>query len=166
MSTTRTRLFIPGIFRQHWLCLHTSRFPLWTRFFILVFGSAHWKYQHLVTITLVSSCPYYGKLETRNQRWWWLAQTPFPSEWKNSSLNSLSILRLCRSQRRKRKTNFLTDSGFNIQRDVVQLQDMLHSAWGAPLGRKNLTGLHYTYWLLQDRACCLITGNVGIQWAR
>ncbi len=38
------------------------------------FRSTHWKYQHLVRITLVSSCPYYGKLETRNRRWWWLAK--------------------------------------------------------------------------------------------
>lgn len=37
-------------------------------FFYLGFRSAHWKYQHLVRISLHKS----GKPETGGQAWWWL----------------------------------------------------------------------------------------------
>lgn len=92
------------------------------------FGSTHWKYQHLVRITLVSSCPYYGKLETINYWWWWLAKCWHKCEFlqnQRASFETPSPFCGYLDHRKGRETNFLSDSSFNIQQKTLHLQTVL-----------------------------------------
>lgn len=92
------------------------------------FESTHWKYQHLVRITLVSSCPYYGKLETINYWWWWLAKCWHKCEFlqnQRASFETPSPFCGYLDHRKGRETNFLSDSSFNIQQKTLHLQTML-----------------------------------------
>lgn len=101
----------------------------------------------------VSSCPYYGKLETRNQWWGWLAKR---------SHN-------CRSLRIKELLSGLTHHFAVVQiteEEEKPISSLIVAQAEKLLRSVSLTGLTYTYRLLQDQACYLIGAIVGIHYLK